>query len=92
MCLEKYFCFVLLLHFIMINQVRGYKQINRQYTIAFTKTQIYSHIEFTNFKCTSMAKDVADIEYCFLKSVNRTYQYLSTRIKVLKLLNSLKVS
>lgn len=39
-----------------------------------------------------MAKDVADIEYCFLKSVNRTYQYLSTRIKVLKLLNSLKVS
>ncbi|EDX14291.1 GD18263 [Drosophila simulans] len=76
----------------MINQVRGYKSIIWQYKTAFTKTQIYSHIEFTNFKCTSMNKEVADFEYCSLKSVNRTYQYISTRIKVHKLLNSLKVN
>ncbi|KRK04513.1 uncharacterized protein LOC26536234 [Drosophila yakuba] len=55
--------------------------------------QIDSLIEFTNFKCVSMNKDVVDFEYCSFKSVNRTYQYISTKVKVFKVsLNSIKVN
>ncbi|KAH8247326.1 hypothetical protein KR038_002459, partial [Drosophila bunnanda] len=41
-------------------------------------------VEFTNIKCTSLDKDFTDFDYCFLKSVNRTYKYISLRAKLLK--------
>uniref|UniRef100_B3P6X7 GG12314 n=1 Tax=Drosophila erecta TaxID=7220 RepID=B3P6X7_DROER len=45
-----------------------------------TLKEMYSHIEFTSFKCASMDKDVVDFEYCSLKSVNRTYQHISAKV------------
>ncbi|XP_017020929.1 uncharacterized protein [Drosophila kikkawai] len=46
--------------------------------------QIVSKVEFTNIKCTSLDTDFTDIDYCFLKSVNRSYKYLSLKIKLFK--------
>lgn len=41
--------------------------------------QVSPKVELTNIKCTSM-----DPEYCYLKSVNRTYKYLSLKLNVYK--------
>ncbi|KAH8270487.1 hypothetical protein KR018_010742, partial [Drosophila ironensis] len=38
--------------------------------------------EFTNAKCTSLDKQFADFEYCYLKSVNRSYKYISVKCKL----------
>ncbi|KAH8382641.1 hypothetical protein KR009_004594, partial [Drosophila setifemur] len=35
--------------------------------------------EFTNIKCASMDKSFSEFEYCFIKSVNRSYKYISMR-------------
>ncbi|EDV50901.2 uncharacterized protein Dere_GG14200, isoform C [Drosophila erecta] len=48
-------------------------------------TQAYSLVEFTNAQCESLDKDFALFESCFLKSVNRSYKYLSLKVKLLKL-------
>ncbi|XP_026834217.1 uncharacterized protein LOC113564053, partial [Drosophila erecta] len=40
--------------------------------------------EFTNVKCTSFDKEFSDFEYCYLKSVNRSYKYLSVKCNMLK--------
>ncbi|KAH8330924.1 hypothetical protein KR067_008969, partial [Drosophila pandora] len=45
---------------------------------------IYSEFEFTNVICESMNETFASFEYCFLKSVNRTYKYGSLRVKLHK--------
>ncbi|KAH8257439.1 hypothetical protein KR038_009796, partial [Drosophila bunnanda] len=45
---------------------------------------ISSRVEFTNIKCTSLDPDFASFEYCFLKSVNRTYKYLSLKVNLHK--------
>ncbi|KRK01150.1 uncharacterized protein LOC26536007 isoform X2 [Drosophila yakuba] len=48
-------------------------------------TEVYSLVEFTNVQCESLDKDFALFEYCFLKSVNRSYKYVSVKVKLLKL-------
>ncbi|XP_036678587.2 uncharacterized protein [Drosophila suzukii] len=46
--------------------------------------QIMSKVEFTNVECITHDPDFADFDYCLLKSVNRTYKYLSLKVKLLK--------
>ncbi|KAH8253072.1 hypothetical protein KR032_003522, partial [Drosophila birchii] len=41
-------------------------------------------VEFSNLKCESVDKDFADFEYCHLKSVNRTYKYMSIKVRLFK--------
>ncbi|KRK01157.1 uncharacterized protein LOC26536420 isoform X2 [Drosophila yakuba] len=48
-------------------------------------TEVYSLVEFTNVQCESLDKDFALFEYCFLKSVNRSYKYVSIKVKLLKI-------
>ncbi|KAH8252245.1 hypothetical protein KR038_010892, partial [Drosophila bunnanda] len=47
--------------------------------------QIVSKVEFTNIKCITLDPDFDEFEYCFLKSVNRTYKYLSLKVNLHKL-------
>ncbi|XP_020811031.1 uncharacterized protein LOC110186265 [Drosophila serrata] len=46
--------------------------------------RISSKFEFTNVECISLDKRFDDFEYCFLKSVNRTYKYLSLKVNLFK--------
>ncbi|EDW39227.1 GL13981, partial [Drosophila persimilis] len=46
---------------------------------------IASKVEFTNIKCTSLDKEFDDFEYCYLKSVNRTYKYMSLKVNLYKI-------
>ncbi|XP_033246010.1 uncharacterized protein LOC117187438 [Drosophila miranda] len=53
----------------------------------------YSSIEFTNVNCTSLDNKFGEFEYCYLKSVNRTYKYFSGKFKVYELpIKSMKVN
>ncbi|XP_016990711.2 uncharacterized protein LOC108052747 [Drosophila rhopaloa] len=53
----------------------------------------YSTFEFTNVICTSMEESFSTFEYCYLKSVNRTYKYGSLKVKLLKLpIHKIKVN
>ncbi|XP_043067425.1 uncharacterized protein [Drosophila bipectinata] len=52
--------------------------------IFFLVTKISSKIEFTNLKCTSLDKDFTDFDYCYIKSINRTYKYVSLKVKLYK--------
>ncbi|XP_033158924.1 uncharacterized protein LOC117140233 isoform X2 [Drosophila mauritiana] len=47
--------------------------------------EVYSVVEFTNIYCESLDKDFVLFEYCFLKSVNRSYKYVSVTAKLLKI-------
>ncbi|KAH8285142.1 hypothetical protein KR054_005707, partial [Drosophila jambulina] len=50
-------------------------------------------VVFTNIKCESFDKDFMVFEYVRLKSVNRTYKYVSGRVKLLKTpVNNIKVN
>ncbi|KAH8325506.1 hypothetical protein KR067_000272, partial [Drosophila pandora] len=40
--------------------------------------------EFTNIKCTSLDEKFTGVEYCYLKSVNRSYKYLSLKVNLFK--------
>ncbi|XP_053966461.1 uncharacterized protein LOC128868418 [Anastrepha ludens] len=40
-------------------------------------------LEFTNVQCKPVDKSYLTVEYCFIKSVNRTYKYLSVRVRIL---------
>ncbi|XP_020811065.1 uncharacterized protein LOC110186292 [Drosophila serrata] len=52
-----------------------------------------SRFEFTNVNCTSYEKQIIDYEYCYLKSINRTYKYLSGKIKLYEVpLSNIKVN
>nr|XP_017037358.1 uncharacterized protein LOC108085315 [Drosophila kikkawai] len=41
-----------------------------------------SRFEFTNVNCTSFEKRIVEFEYCYLKSINRSYKYLSGKLKL----------
>ncbi|XP_034665252.1 uncharacterized protein LOC117899380 [Drosophila subobscura] len=47
--------------------------------------EIGSKVEFTNIKCTSLDKEFDNFEYCHLKSVNRSYKYLSVKVNLYKI-------
>nr|XP_043068147.1 uncharacterized protein LOC108128215 [Drosophila bipectinata] len=49
-----------------------------------TCIKISSKYEFTNIKCTSLDETFVGFEYCYLKSVNRSYKYLSVKANLLK--------
>ncbi|XP_034654782.1 uncharacterized protein LOC117892569 [Drosophila subobscura] len=59
--------------------------------VIVNKTQNYNtlkiacRVEFTNIKCNSTDLDFSDFEYCYLKSVNRSYKYLSVKVKLFKI-------
>ncbi|KAH8293477.1 hypothetical protein KR054_000818, partial [Drosophila jambulina] len=44
--------------------------------------KVLSAVEITNVKCISLDPKFADFEYCILKSVNRSYKYISTKVKL----------
>ncbi|XP_016958186.1 uncharacterized protein LOC108030080 [Drosophila biarmipes] len=44
-----------------------------------------SLVEFKNIKCEAVDKEFCTFEYCHMKSVNRTYKYISLRAKLFKL-------
>ncbi|XP_041449528.1 uncharacterized protein LOC111065630 [Drosophila obscura] len=46
---------------------------------------IATKVEYTNINCTSLDKDFCDFEYCFLKSVNRSYKYMSLKVNLFKI-------
>ncbi|XP_017055826.1 uncharacterized protein LOC108097817 [Drosophila ficusphila] len=46
--------------------------------------EIASRVEFTNVKCISMDKEFAGIGVCRLKSINRTYKYISLTLNLYK--------
>ncbi|XP_002020414.2 uncharacterized protein LOC6595060 [Drosophila persimilis] len=46
---------------------------------------IASKFEFTNIKCNSLDKEFDDFEYCYLKSVNRSYKYMSLKVNLYKI-------
>ncbi|XP_043645274.1 uncharacterized protein LOC122614708 [Drosophila teissieri] len=45
---------------------------------------VHSLVEFTNFECESLDRSFCNIEYCHIKSVNRTYKYISIKVNLLK--------
>ncbi|XP_015039423.1 uncharacterized protein [Drosophila pseudoobscura] len=45
--------------------------------VSYVVIEVTSKVDFTNIVCTSYDKEFSDFEYCYLKSVNRTYKYLS---------------
>ncbi|XP_033162125.1 uncharacterized protein LOC117142323 [Drosophila mauritiana] len=53
-------------------------------TLLFSAVKISSKFEFTNFECKSLDKSFDDFEYCHLKSFNRSYKYLSLKVKLFK--------
>ncbi|KAH8313216.1 hypothetical protein KR067_002001, partial [Drosophila pandora] len=49
--------------------------------------------EFTNFICKAHDKKFGEFEYCIIKSVNRTYKYISAKWKLYQLpITNLKVN
>ncbi|KQS30238.1 uncharacterized protein LOC6550545 isoform X2 [Drosophila erecta] len=52
---------------------------------AYYLAEVYSLVEFTNVQCESLDKDFCIFEKCLLKSVNRSYKYLSVSVKLLQL-------
>lgn len=61
---------------------KGVSKVNRQQEILiFNKffLQIQASFEFNNVKCVTMDPKYISFEYCFLRSVNRTYKYLSIK-------------
>ncbi|KPU73991.1 uncharacterized protein Dana_GF27850 [Drosophila ananassae] len=49
-----------------------------------TKLQVKPAVEFRNIICTSLDKTFSDFEYCYLKSINRTYKYFSLKVNLFK--------
>nr|XP_017004648.1 uncharacterized protein LOC108062462 [Drosophila takahashii] len=54
--------------------------------------QTSSKWEFTNCKCNSTDISFGDFAYCYLKSVNRTYKYLSAKYLLKKIATDVKVN
>ncbi|EDW99175.2 uncharacterized protein LOC6538960 [Drosophila yakuba] len=46
--------------------------------------QISSKFEFTNIRCNSLDKQYSDFEHCLIKSINRSYKYVTIRVKLFK--------
>ncbi|XP_016996458.2 uncharacterized protein [Drosophila takahashii] len=53
--------------------------------IFYSVVNITSRFEFTNFNCTSFDKQIGEFEYCYLKSINRSYKYISGKYKLHKI-------
>ncbi|KAH8245895.1 hypothetical protein KR038_010973, partial [Drosophila bunnanda] len=50
-------------------------------------------VEFTNVNCTSFDRDFCNFEYCHLKSVNRSYKYLSIKVNLYEVpVNNFKIN
>ncbi|XP_041675670.1 uncharacterized protein LOC108112104 [Drosophila eugracilis] len=47
--------------------------------------QVHSLVEFTNIKCEVVDPEFCNFEYCYLKSVNRTYKYCTLKVNLLKI-------
>ncbi|EDW53587.1 uncharacterized protein LOC6612936 [Drosophila sechellia] len=60
------------------------KGINLMLTISmlYSIMEINSRFEFTNLNCTSFDLRVGEFEYCYLKSINRSYKYFSGKYKL----------
>ncbi|XP_046865363.1 uncharacterized protein LOC124459785 [Drosophila willistoni] len=54
--------------------------VGRESTTIANRQNINSKFEFTNIKCISLDNKYAEFEYCFLKSINRTYKYGSVKV------------
>ncbi|XP_068140482.1 uncharacterized protein [Drosophila tropicalis] len=52
------------------------------YAYGKLRADITSRIELTNLKCVSLDKNFADFEYCRIKSINRSFKYVSVRVKL----------
>ncbi|KAH8247654.1 hypothetical protein KR038_007600, partial [Drosophila bunnanda] len=52
--------------------------------IQYTIFQVVSKVEFTNLKCTSLDRQFSEFEDCNLKAVNRSFKYLSIKVKLYK--------
>ncbi|XP_041630408.1 uncharacterized protein [Drosophila kikkawai] len=66
---------------------RSFKYISlkvKMYKIPVHNVKILAAVEFTNVKCTSLDPKFADFEYCIMKSVNRSYKYISAKVKLFK--------
>ncbi|KAH8239700.1 hypothetical protein KR032_006915, partial [Drosophila birchii] len=64
---------------------RTYKYVSikcRLFQTPVTKVRISSKFEFTNLQCETFDPTFNDFECCFLKSVNRTYKYLSMKTRL----------
>ncbi|XP_017037369.1 uncharacterized protein [Drosophila kikkawai] len=61
-----------------------YKYLIFLFSLIYSILEISSKFEFTNVECKSLDKNFADFEYCYIKSVNRSYKYLSLKANVFK--------
>ncbi|KAH8390089.1 hypothetical protein KR200_006889, partial [Drosophila serrata] len=52
--------------------------------LMLTEFQAKSLVEFSNLKCESTDKDFAEFECCALKSVNRTFKYVTIKVRLFK--------
>ncbi|XP_033233460.1 uncharacterized protein [Drosophila pseudoobscura] len=48
----------------------------------FAVSGVSCKVEFTNLKCTTLDREFLEFDKCFLKSINRTYKYLSVSTKI----------
>ncbi|EDV49752.2 uncharacterized protein Dere_GG17353 [Drosophila erecta] len=46
--------------------------------------EISSKFEFTNLQCTSTDKTFADFEFCYIRSANRSYKYITLKVNLFK--------
>ncbi|XP_017030690.1 uncharacterized protein, partial [Drosophila kikkawai] len=46
--------------------------------------QVSPKVEFTNIKCTSLDLSFSSFDYCHIKAVNRSFKYLSLKVKLHK--------
>ncbi|KQS51984.1 uncharacterized protein LOC26526170 [Drosophila erecta] len=61
--------------------------------IFYSVMETKSLFEFTNINCTSFDMKMGEYEYCYLKSINRSYKYLSGKYKLHQIsLTSIKVN
>ena len=66
--------------------LNNFNKINSKLiNVIFLYFQLYSLVTFTNLLCEEYDRDFASFKYCYVKSVNRTYKYLSMRVGLHKL-------
>ncbi|XP_036672415.1 uncharacterized protein [Drosophila suzukii] len=46
--------------------------------------KVNSYLEFTNVKCEALDKEFCGFDYCILKAVNRSYKYVSLKVKLFR--------
>ncbi|XP_044778482.1 uncharacterized protein LOC6734251 [Drosophila simulans] len=71
---------------------------NMHFSVGFLVTmllirKVHSLVEITNFKCESLDRNFSNFEYCRIKSVNRTYKYVSLKVNLFQTpVNQVKVN